>query len=449
LNIDDLRSLEGLYRGTHPGFHLLAIEPIVLPVHLVTVEVLADEFQEFNQVYEFVLKFIDKGYVTPQRLAALMGFEEMVMIQLLAAMAQQGYILVNQEMGEERVSLSHSGRQMLGEMKINTPVSFQLKLVWDRVSWQLTPWDAGQLLNKRQLSSQFGEEFALAKTKYSSKKTGIDDFSPLAVNEILRQRDSRAPAYTIHQTVKVVERRDLNVVASLLIKRNQAGEIGLVVDFQGKRQIAIEQEIANAGGLESLGLDIEFTDEVSSAGVEGLPSGGSTAEPLPTQDDGFVDVYLHAAYLEDAMETAKERLLIVSPWITDGVVNNKFLERLERLLNKPNFHATIAWHYEDRREQRDSPRAIRALLKLATKYSKFHFIKIASTHAKILLKDSEYYISSSFNWLSYRGDRGTQLRMEIGEKRDEPQVVNSRFRSITEDISHRGSPTQESDIPAR
>lgn len=449
MNIDDLRALEGLYRDSHPGFTLMAIEPIVLPVNLVTVEVLADEIQDFNQVYEFVLKFLDKGYNTASRLAAAMGFDETHLIQILASIAQQGYIHVRSENQQEILELSRAGEDALRDLKVRKPTTLQLKFVWDRASWSLTSWDAGLLLNPSQTENSLGDSYALAKAMYSAKKTQLADFSPVLLNENLSVREGKTLSFTIHQTVRVVRRQDLNAIGSLLVKRNNFGDIGLVIDIQGKRQFAIEREIAHSGGLEGLGLNYEFVDasELASPQRQQLPLGKPEEIELDGNEEGFVDVYLHAAYLEDALENAKNRLLIISPWITDSVVNEKFLERFERLLRRENFSATIAWHYEDKRVQRDSPKAIKSLLELSKKYKTFNFIKIGSTHAKILLKDSEYYISSSFNWLSYKGDRKTELRMEIGEKRTEPAVVNSRYRALTEDISHRGIATTDRDVP--
>lgn len=49
-----------------------------------------------------------------------------------------------------------------------------------------------------------------------------------------------------------------------------------------------------------------------------------------------------------------------------------------------------------------------------------------STHAKILIFD-DVWISTSFNWLSFRGDRDRTYRMEEGTLVCNQRVVNQQY----------------------
>ena len=53
------------------------------------------------------------------------------------------------------------------------------------------------------------------------------------------------------------------------------------------------------------------------------------------------------------------------------------------------------------------------LAKLASRYKNLDFARLRNTHAKILIFDDNW-ISTSFNWLSFRGDHDRTYRMEEG-----------------------------------
>ena len=69
-----------------------------------------------------------------------------------------------------------------------------------------------------------------------------------------------------------------------------------------------------------------------------------------------------------------------------------------------------------------------ALEKLAKGYKNFKFKRLGDTHAKVLLKDDDYFVLTSFNWLSFRGDPQRPFREELGNMISIPHQVNEFFR---------------------
>ena len=68
---------------------------------------------------------------------------------------------------------------------------------------------------------------------------------------------------------------------------------------------------------------------------------------------------------------------------------------------------------QDLHSQRD--RAARENLhQLAQKYSNFFLLRLGNTHAKVLIKDSDFAAVASFNWLSFKGDPARAFRDEQG-----------------------------------
>ncbi len=127
---------------------------------------------------------------------------------------------------------------------------------------------------------------------------------------------------------------------------------------------------------------------------------------------------IHTAQIRDQLYTAfnkaQNKLLIVCPWITNSVVNDPFLRHLQKSL-KRNIDVKIIYGYKDRQGiDRNSPRALRELNRLAEKFSNLLIIRVSNTHSKILVCDFEFGIVSSFNHLSFRGDDTRTYRDETG-----------------------------------
>jgi hypothetical protein len=68
------------------------------------------------------------------------------------------------------------------------------------------------------------------------------------------------------------------------------------------------------------------------------------------------------------------------------------------------------------------------------------------SHAKVLISD-DFYIATSFNWLSFMGDKRRKYRTEIGELRSLPSVVQKRFDFMMDECKKYGQPMSDSQIP--
>src|SRR5208282_3921794 len=70
------------------------------------------------------------------------------------------------------------------------------------------------------------------------------------------------------------------------------------------------------------------------------------------------------------------------------------------------------------------------LRQLAGKYSNFRFVRLGNTHAKVLIKDSEFVAVTSFNWLSFKGDPRRGFRDEQGVLIQESSLVDGKFEYL-------------------
>ncbi len=163
-----------------------------------------------------------------------------------------------------------------------------------------------------------------------------------------------------------------------------------------------------------------------------------------------VPVYEHREYLDRALEQAERRVLIVSPWIRHEVVDDELVSRFSKLLDR----GVELWvGYGISREAKDRKgakgeadrEAEHKLRRLAQRHpNSFHMKLLGNTHAKILLCDSRFSVVTSFNWLSFRGDKHLQFRDERGMYVGIKETVDELFESyrgrFDSTSSHGGRP---------
>jgi hypothetical protein len=144
-----------------------------------------------------------------------------------------------------------------------------------------------------------------------------------------------------------------------------------------------------------------------------------------------VPVYEHPKLLEQALLSCKERLLIVSPWITSDVVGRWFLDRVEDAIKRG---ATVYIGYGlDEHGQQSEPRpkqarAVQMLEQLASKYGhRLVMVRLGDTHAKVLICDDVFAVVTSFNWLSFAGDAFRPFRDERGSYIGIAEKVEEEF----------------------
>ena len=170
-----------------------------------------------------------------------------------------------------------------------------------------------------------------------------------------------------------------------------------------------------------------------------------TTSPTATRGDGDIEsserpvtassqvrsvsVFEHPDLLNFALQSATDRILIISPWIRRAVVTTDFLSNVEQRL-RAGVRVTIAHGYgeDDRGSDAD---ALRRLKNLAERYDEFTFVRVQNTHAKILIFD-ENWVSTSFNWLSFKGDPQRTYRMEEGTLVAIPSRVDSEYSRYLE-----------------
>ena len=145
----------------------------------------------------------------------------------------------------------------------------------------------------------------------------------------------------------------------------------------------------------------------------------------------ILSTYEHRPLLIDSLKTAKNSIVIISPWIKVQSIDAEIIELINGAVDR-GVHITIVYGIG---KKEDSDKCVVDKLTDIQKRSKKRLTLIAAnnTHEKVLIKDDEYIIITSFNWMSFRGNSEWGFRRETGVYLESKEVI----ASMKEDISKR------------
>ena len=441
--IDRYKFLEARYASVHQHLKLVAIENIAIPIAKLDIDVLGQQTDDILPTTEYILRFVDLGIDTIDGLSEALGFSESLIMDLIALEESAGNVSYSGY--PTKISIRPQGRETLTTKQAETPKSTIKQIVFDNAQWQITSWPLSDFETKSSLEKLKTSYYELGKTQKHT--IGQADLDIIQINRVLEKQNKRAK-FEVHHIHRVLKRRYGFKLAKLMIFYSEKGESDFVIVINDDRSMEHESILRAAGGLESLEIDFEKVGaSETSATLKALSV--PVDPPLSIEDGGPIGPYEHAPLLEEALDTSTKRLLIMSPWVNERVVTSLFLGKLESLL-KRNVKVVIAWGFgTDRPSEanKSSKRPLEGLFKLSEQYPKsFQFIKLNESHAKILIFD-DVYIATSFNWLSFMGDKRRKYRTEIGEMRTNANVVQKRFDLMMEECTKQGKPMRLDLIP--
>lgn len=410
-----------------PGHILLAAEPAAIPVSTLNLDVLVEQAEDLEAAQKYALRAMLNGIDTADDLQLFMGLDHFDTLRTIAGLLEAEYIDYRPpESGElRRLTLLDPGREAARDAQLRRPKPASLQVVYDRLGLRLTGWRR-QTLTRAAVARDDPGRILLPPA--SSKTMQLEDLSVDALTAALGLRNM---AVRVLGIAGVTENRNYYHDAILLVYKDiDSNTLRLGVDIDGEWSELHASALDRIGAVDRLGLAAEPPDTPYEpvADTEATGTRLSRDEVIAIQAafteegtdiDGaeldraqirWLGVYEHPEWLDDALTNSKRRLMIISPWITRSVVTSRWVRRLETLARTTD--VTIFWGYED--NQSTNPDALADLHAAARRSKRLAIVKVDNTHAKVLVSDS-YYIKTSFNWLSFRGDRSRRYRQEEGD----------------------------------
>lgn len=442
-----------------PGYELAAFREAGLPVYVLTLRVLTLDQKPLGPIDEGVLRAVQAGLSAPEQLVNFLGLSANVLNPVLAGLTTTEQVNYSRAAGEAtaKVTLTAKGRTTLVELSTTRPQERTVRVCFDALTKQLLFISPEQLFKPRELKEMGFVEVPVGQ----AKRPEVEDISLQEFDRFLQLQRAGLEEKRELLAIRRVERRELHFLGCVMaFYRSQANRNEVDVAFWREDGPALEHEnrFRALGGPELVGarlLTTEGTPTAASPQPEPIESWGqvipspaatvSAPESRPTppaevDDPQTVQSVLcheHPALLRRALLKSRKRLLIISPWIRHQVVNWEFMASLEALL-RANVTVHIGYGLDEgegagkgapgQSKIAITERAEKDLRSLEGKYKNFHLVYVGNTHRKLLVSDDEFAVTTSFNWLSFRGDPKDKPRDEYGEVFRKASQVEKRYQ---------------------
>jgi hypothetical protein len=443
--LDDARVAER-FAATRPGYKLLACEPAALPYFLITAPVLLQQKMPVPPIDEFVLRGIHQGMSTLESISSFFGLEEDIVTIALSRLWRDDLIDMPVSDVGRQLQLTNHGVNTLSELLEIVPSEREVWFPFDRLLWRAVPFSTGALLRPRDVE----EQGLLVVKPRMSKKPEVIDLPARDIDRSIKESMKNVLNEADVLVVKRIERAEQKYLpCHILVYESMDGTDHVIeVSIDGRLRPDIRIAIDELGGASHLRFD--FAHSAASISreigpvleVEAQVSGPIV--PLEVLDDvrrqatdmkddeprsevvdivtgrpsvienieiRHIDTFEHPTFLNQAITEAKTRLLITSPWVRRAVVRVEFMNRLQQAAKRGvQIHIGYGIDYDADGCDMD---AVEKLKKLANQFKNVYVSCLGSTHAKILIWDNNE-ITTSFNWLSFRGDSDRTYRQEHG-----------------------------------
>ena len=149
------------------------------------------------------------------------------------------------------------------------------------------------------------------------------------------------------------------------------------------------------------------------------------------------DHQTHLKTLNDALSKSTEKIIILSGWVTDRVIDSKFKVLILDAL-KRGVDIYIGYGYESKiekeipkKEQKNAERALEDLQSWCSKSKPEGRLNIYNfpNHQKLLISDEKYMVCGSFNWLS---NSGYSKNMELSVGVTHQETIKKKTEQVIE-----------------
>ena len=423
------------------------------------------------------------GLTKSHDISAFLGLDEAIVRSTLSSLIRDGDVSLAgvPTDASQTLRLTAKGAKSVELAEAIVPEEKTFQVHFDALL-RRPAWYRDELIKYREMK----DEGRIEIQSHPPRRPDIRDFPPEEVSRIVRQIGGpRADRVNILAVQRVEQCTRLFRKAVALVYRSLETEdlrVELVIDARITKEYDIA--LARSGGRALLGL--EPNPHEGSAVLPATPVGKATASPpdvpvpsaevelefaqkqaelreaterLPVASDdtekahlkekvaelqeriqqieaerkkrGVRQVYVHEhpRLLEKTFNSAKERILLIAPWIKAKVVDNTFLGRLRGALERGvQVHIGYGIAEVDRDMTPADKRAEDALIALSRRHKNFTLKRLGNTHAKVLICDQSFIITGSFNWLSFLGDPSRTYRDEQSTLVEIPEHIEDVYK---------------------
>ena len=421
------------------GISVLAGRQFRYPLEQISVEVTISEPRKFNILEEFILRAGMESELIPteNELAAALGLDP-VFVQNTANTLRSLDTLA--WTSDAKIILTPQGRQFYLEGSVpQPPQTKQIYAIADPLQGNLffvfSPVEAVEID-----LPNFGDFITLENRCQEMSELGLEELqriiqgSGLGLHvpedgKIITAAFFTKESQTIWQSVSIFVIFDaLEDAIKLQVRRGKqilhyASDLLDIFQSEGKvslqtllylsdETIAAEREQLLNQRNKEVEDRIKKIEQQAIETVKELRETGKQVPPKGSQEKDQVillrDIQIRQSFLE-TLRGGNHQVLIYSPWVSQEVVDNEFIQLLQNLANRGVW--VLIGHGISRRQENESrpipPQVEQKLREIKTRegLSAVQVFWLGNSHAKEVVVDREVHLCGSHNWLSYRGDK--------------------------------------------
>jgi DNA-binding MarR family transcriptional regulator len=357
-----------------------------------------------------VLRLLDADVTEINEIAEILGLDPIVVDQAVKKLEDKGHLTILHSNAEtkivRRAQLTDSGRKFLNGLERQIPQEENFYFRFDALTGEYLPDE--------------GLSYFMGKPKRAQHKIlPVDGVSPpreidkLPYEQIKRFWRKNEAIWSKKGLIKIL---DISKEPCLVYRRrlqllqfSRASDDDILVQvYDGHERLSNYEEALKKKKEELRALRAEKKNNSSEQNAEEV---SKIIRILSTRE--------HRSELFKALQKAKRYVIIVSPWL-ESAVDDEFCEKIKLALQR-GVQLKIGYGYEvqvpKEEDKKRTKEALRKLKELKTEgdlyLQVFKFEQ--DVHSKVVLWDDEHIITTSFNWLSSKGEAsGGRSRIEFG-----------------------------------
>lgn len=440
-----------------------------LPFYRIAITAHVLEHKPIGPFAEFALRSVGAGVSEPDEIGELLGLEEAVVDSTLAGLVESDDLALRSgEAGSALVTLTPKGKVALETATAIVPEEAVIEIDYDGLLRKPVPY-VEHWLAPIDLKNRGIREIPPSPTRPPE----IKDVDIAAVEKLIRVLGDRREAKRDLLAFRSLDRRrHFQVAVALFYRGDDPSDVQVAFVIDGvvspeheeafarsrfKRKLIGGDSIAPAEAVVEAVLgkaliesarrakrpafrpepEESQADDREQEQLEAKPPELASTGAAPAEPVRMLETFEHPAFLREALATAADRLLIVSPWIRRSIVDNTFVTLLEERL-VAGVDVFIGWGITPLSERDvDIDPDVRAdFQRLSDRFKwTFAFRRLGNTHAKVLICDRRFLIVTSFNWLSFKGDPRRTFRDERGTYLTISEKIDEQFASLSARIT--------------
>lgn len=485
--ITTIEQLAAHYANSMRGYKLVSYYKAAFPVYRINSELVIQRKKELGLIQEYCLKYIRAGAKNVDNIKHFLGLDEKVVNSHLLTLHQLD--MVNYRFATKQVMLTPKGIEALEKNNFIVPEVLDYTFLVDGITGE---YQINQSLDKGDRIKNYLHLIPFIESKPDIEKIDIKQVKNVVSFQQRLNNSSYLDADIL--TVKQLEKIEkLYRKLSVLVFMNDKGSVEIQVYDVNKRNQIYEAKLMsminkNFKVIPTVEYDSEMyatNDSILDKGiVDSLTSNmdnvTDTIEDLERQVEAFenlevetdedyvsktmqieqltnelerekekakaipklINTYEHRPIMMKALKDSKRQVIIVSPWIKEAATDYELRGEIQKAMRR-NVKIVICYGISQKVES-DVERAVSMLNKLKEDkvYGKnLSLVKLGNTHEKVLICDEIFTVVTSFNWLSFKGDKNRGFRQETGTYVEDRIFTKKMIENLQERINGAGNRT--------